>query len=65
MDETSRQARYTLEDKMEAVRLIKGGRAASVTAKIMGIPKDSLDNWVKLRAKGQRKSAGDKPVSPE
>ena len=30
-----------------------------------GIPKASLDNWVKLSAKGQLKGAGDKPVSAE
>ena len=37
----------------------------SVTAKVLGIPKASLDNWVKLSAKGQLKGAGDKPVSAE
>lgn len=37
----------------------------SVTAKVLGIPKASLDNWVKLSAKGQMKGAGDKPVSAE
>ena len=34
-------------------------------AKVLGIPKASLDNWVKLSAKGQLKGAGDKPVSAE
>ena len=65
MGETKRRARYTLEYKLEAVRLVKGGQAASVTAKVLGIPKASLDNWVKLSAKGQLKGAGDKLVSPE
>ena len=65
MGETKRRSRYTLEYKMEAVRLVKGGQAVSVTAKILGIPKASLDNWVKLSAKGQLKGAGDKPVSAE
>jgi transposase len=65
MGETKRRAKYTLESKMEAVRLVKGGQAVSVTAKILGIPKASLDNWVRLSAKGQLKGAGDKPVSPE
>ena len=37
----------------------------SVTAKVLGIPKASLDNWVKLSAKGQLKGVGDKPVSAE
>ena len=65
MGETQRRAKYTLEYKMEAVRLVKGGQAVSITAKILGIPKASLDTWVKLSAKGQLKGAGDKPVSPK
>jgi transposase-like protein len=65
MSETKRRAKYTLEFKMEAVRLVKGGQACSVTAKILGIPKASLENWVRLNAKGQLKGASDKPVNPE
>jgi transposase-like protein len=38
---------------------------AAVTAKILGIPKQTLENWVRLHGKGQLKGAGDKPVSPE
>jgi transposase-like protein len=38
---------------------------AAVTAKILGIPKQTLENWVRLANKGQLKVAGDKPVSPE
>ena len=64
MSETKRRAKYTLEFKMEAVRLVKGGQACSVTAKILGIPKASLENWVRLSAKAQLKGA-DKPVNPE
>lgn len=41
MSETKRRARYTLEYKLEAVRLVKGGQAVSVTAKILG-PRRSL-----------------------
>ena len=37
----------------------------SVTANVLGIPKTSLDNWVKRSAKGQLKGAGHKPVSAE
>ena len=65
MSETRTRAKYTLEFKMEAVRLVKGGQAVSVTAKELGIPKASLDNWVRLSAKGQLKGAEDKPVSAE
>ena len=59
------RGKYTLEFKLEAVRLVKGGQAASVTAKVLGMPKQTLDNWVRLNEKGQLKGAGDKPVSPE
>jgi transposase-like protein len=65
MSESKRRARYTLEFKMEAVRLVKGGQVAAVTAKILGIPKQTLENWVRLDSKGALKGAGDKPVSPE
>jgi transposase len=62
-----RQARgkYTLEYKMESVRLVEGGQASAVTAKVLGLPKQTLDNWVRLSKKGQLKGAGDKPISAE
>ncbi len=59
-----RRARYTLEYKLEAARRVKGGQVAAVTAKILGIPKQTLENWVRLHGKGQLKGAVDKPVSP-
>ncbi len=56
---------YTLEFKMEAVRLVEGGQSASVTAKVLGILKQTLDNEVRLSKKGKLKGAGGKPVSAE
>lgn len=38
---------------------------SSVTAKILGIPKQTLENWERLDGKSTFKGAGDKPVSPE
>lgn len=61
----TKRARYTLEFKMEAVRLVRGGQVAAVTAKVLGIPKQTLENWVRLDSKGKLKGAGDKPVSAE
>ncbi len=46
-------------------RLVKGGQSASVTAKVLGMPKQTLDNWVRRSEKGVLVGAGDKPVSPE
>jgi transposase-like protein len=59
------RARYTLEFKLEAVRLVKGGQEASVTARVLGVPKQTLSNWVRLGEKGALQGAGDRPVSAE
>ena len=36
-----------------------------VTARILGVPVQTLGNWVRLSEKGQLKGAGDKLVSVE
>jgi len=59
--DTGHRARYTLEFKLEAVRLVKGGQDVGVTAKVLGMPKQTLGNWVRLSEKGQLRGAGDKP----
>jgi len=47
------------------VRLVTGGQAKAVTAKILGIPTPTLDNWLRLSAQGKLTGAGTKPVSVE
>ena len=64
-NEAKQRARYTLEFKLEAVRLVKGGQEASVTARVLGVPKQTLSNWVRLAERGELQGAGDKPVSAE
>ena len=59
-DEQAR-GQYTLEFKLEAVRLVKGGQAVPVTAKILGVPTQTRSNWVRLSSKGQLKGAGTSP----
>jgi transposase len=59
------RGKYTQEFKMEAVRLVKGGQSAAVTAKILGVPKASLSAWVRQSERGELSGAGDKPVTPE
>jgi transposase len=59
------RARYTLEFKLEAVRLVKGGQSAAATAKILGISEQTLHNWVKADKDGRLVGAGARPVSPE
>jgi transposase-like protein len=63
--EKGKRAAYTLEYKLEAVRLVQGGQACTVTARILGIPKQMLDNWVRQAAKGNLIGVGAKPVSAE
>ena len=64
-DDAKHRARYTLELKLEAVRLVKAGQEASVTARVLGMPKATLSNWVRACEKGVLQGAGDKPVSAE
>ncbi len=63
--QAQKRARYTLEYKLEAVRLVKAGQAASVTARVLGISVQTLGNWLRLADKGQLKGVADKPVSQE
>jgi transposase len=63
--EKGKRAAYTLEFKLEAVRLVQGGQAKTVTAKVLGIPEPTLSNWVRLAAQGKLTGAGAKPVSAE
>jgi len=65
MKAKGKRASYTLEYKLEAVRLVQGGQACSATARILEIPKQTLENWVRLAAKGKLTGAGSKPVSEE
>lgn len=38
--EKGKRAAYTLEYKLEAVRLVQGGQACTLTAKVPGMPKE-------------------------
>ena len=64
-DEAKHRARHTLEFKLDAVRLVKAGQEASVTARVLGILKQTLSNWVRLAEKGELQGVGDRPVSAE
>jgi transposase InsO family protein/transposase-like protein len=52
------RAQYTQEFKLEAVRQVSAGQAIAVVAKVLGIPKASLGNWVRQAAKGALSGAG-------
>jgi transposase len=61
----STRARYTLEFKLDAVRLVKSGQSIAVTARILGIAEQTLHNWIKADKQGRLHGADSKPVSPE
>lgn len=63
MSDKQVRGKYTQEYKLEAVRQVRAGQSIAVTAKVLGIPKASLSNWVRQGAKGQLSGAGDKPMA--
>ena len=61
----TKRAQYTLEFKIEAVRLVRGGQSVGAVSQVLGVAAQTLHNWVKWEAKGQLKGTAAKPVSPE
>ena len=64
MTKTSR-ARYTLEFKQEAVRLVDNGQSTAAVARTLGVVDQTLFNWVKADRKGKLTGAESKVVSAE
>ena len=62
MTKTTR-ARYTLEFKQEAVRLVEGGQSIAAVARKLGVIEQTLHNWVKAHRQGKLKGVDSKPVS--
>lgn len=48
-------ARYTLERKQEAVRLVEGGQSIASAARTLGVVDQTLFNWVKAQRTGKPK----------
>ena len=42
------RARYTLELKQEAVRLVTGGQSIAAAARSLGVVEQTLFNWARL-----------------
>ena len=59
------RARYTLEFKQEAVRLVRGGETISATSRTLGVSAQSLDNWVKAEAVGRLRDVRGKALTTE
>lgn len=64
MSKTMR-ARYTLEFKQEAVRLVQGGQSIAAVARTLGVVDQTLYNWVSAQRRGLLSGADSKPVSSE
>ncbi len=59
------RARYTLEFKQEAVRLVESGQSIAGAARSLGVVDQTLFNWVKASRQGRLTGADSKPVSAE
>ena len=53
----STRARYTLEFKQEAVRLVESGQSIAAVARSLGVVEQTLFNWVKAKREGRLKGA--------
>src|SRR5271165_187089 len=53
----STRARYTLEFKQEAVRLVESGQSIAAAARSGGVVEQRLCNWVKAKREGRLKGA--------
>ena len=61
----SKRAKYTLEFKIEAVRLVRGGQSVATVSAVLGVASQTLHNWVKEEARGGLKGTAAKPVNAE
>ena len=65
MTKTAQRARYTLEFKQEAVRLVEGGQSIAAAARSLGVVDQTLFNWVKAHRAGKLTGLDSKAVSAE
>ena len=56
------RARYTVEFKQEAVRLVESGQSIAAAARKLGLVEQTLFNWVKAQRQGTLKGA-DSPTA--
>ena len=65
MTKKTTRARYTLEFKQEAVRLVEGGQGIAAAARTLGVVEQTLHNWVKAHRQGKLIGVDSKTVSAE
>src|SRR5208283_1434122 len=59
------RARYTLEFKQEAIRLVQGGQTVASAAKTLGLSGQTPHNWLKAEAAGRPREVAGKAISAE
>ena len=59
------RARYTLEFKQEAVRLVDGGQSIAAAARALGLVEQTLFNWIKAQRQGKLTGADSRAVTAE
>ena len=64
MSRTAR-SKYTLEYKLEAVRLVQSGHSLAVVSQTLGVATQTLYNWVRAEREGRLREAAGRPVSAE
>jgi transposase len=63
--ERAKRAKYTVEFKQEAVRLVESGQTLAAAARSLGLVDQTLHNWVQAERQGKLKGAEKKAVSAE
>jgi transposase len=62
---TTVRAKYTLEFKQEAVRLVESGQSMAEVARTLGMVDQTLFNWVKAHREGVLTAVDAKPISAD
>ncbi len=63
--EKAKRAKYTLEFKQEAIRLVESGESLASASRTLGVVAQTLHNWVKADGLGKLRGAETRRVSAE
>ena len=58
-----KRGRYTLEFKLEGVRLVESGQSIAEAGRSLGVVEQTLSNWVKAKRAGKLKEGSGKGVT--
>lgn len=61
----ARRSKYTLEYKLEAVRLVRAGQSLAAVAQTLGMTPQSLYNWVRAERDGKLREVVGREVNPQ